>query len=463
MTEQKRIGDILIERGLIDPATAELIETERMLRRSRFLSAAVASGRVSEHEALTALAVQDGLPAVDLGRCVLSTAVVRRVPVEVARQHLILPVREDGNHLLVAMASPKDRNVLDELAFATGMTVLPHVALHSRLTEIIPRAHSALTAFYRAPLAPEEIAPGQEYVPIISDDRAAPPAVDIEVVIDTDDLAEVEPDAVQEVPAPVAPAPTTQKKLVLVVEDDAEIAHLVGATIGQLGHDVLIAGRGLDALRLIKQRRPDLIVLDAMLPEVHGFEICRKVKESKRFGATPVLMISAIYRGWRLAEDIKATYRVDAFLEKPFRVADLRRAAQQLLERGAVTAQDDAKLGNEALALARDAKAALARGEVDVATEKLRRAESLEPFSASIQFLVAAALEKREKPFQAIFHYERAIELKPDFFAAARNAAALYQSRGFKNKAAEMWERALHSAPTQETKDQIKQYLMSLL
>ncbi len=117
MSEKKRrIGEILIERGVIDRATAELIETERLLSRSRFLSAALSSGRVSESDALMALAVQEGLPSVDLARAVLNMAVVRRVPLNVARQHLIVPIREDGNHLMLAMANPLDQKVLDELA-----------------------------------------------------------------------------------------------------------------------------------------------------------------------------------------------------------------------------------------------------------------------------------------------------------------------------------------------------------
>ena len=65
------------------------------------------------------------------------------------------------------------------------------------------------------------------------------------------------------------------------------------------------ADRGLTALRLVKERHPDLIVLDAMLPEVHGFEIARRIKGSQRYGSIPIIMVSAVYRGWRYAEDLK--------------------------------------------------------------------------------------------------------------------------------------------------------------
>ncbi len=55
----------------------------------------------------------------------------------------------------------------------------------------------------------------------------------------------------------------------------------------------------------MKEQTPDLIVLDAMLPEVHGFEIARRIKHSERYGHVPIIMVSAVYRGWRYAEDLK--------------------------------------------------------------------------------------------------------------------------------------------------------------
>jgi CheY-like chemotaxis protein len=472
VAESKRIGEILVDRGVIDDATAELIEAERLLMRSRFLSAAVANGRVSEADALTALAVRDGVPSVDLARAVLSTAVTKRVPQAVARRHVILAVREEGENLLVAMANPADRKVVAELSFATGLNVIPHAALHSRLMELIPKVYATSAPFFRGPLAPAEIG-DEEHVPIVSDQARVPRGLDIEVVVDDDVLTigeEAEtaaPSAPEQRPAADArgkPAAAGERRVVLVVEDEPDIAKLITRTLSPLGYELIESGRGLEALHLIKQHRPALIILDAMLPEVHGFEICRKVKESKRFGSTPVLMISAIYRGWRIAEDIKATYKADAFLEKPFRVADLRRLAQRLLEnQGAATAGDDAPASAEARALAQKGQQALADGDAAQALIELRQAESLEPFSAAIQFLIAQALEKRDRAFQAIYHYERAMELKPGFFAAARSAAVLYQSRGFKHKAAELWERALDCAPNQDLREQIKLHLMDLL
>ncbi|MBN1961358.1 MAG: response regulator [Deltaproteobacteria bacterium] len=460
MPKSKRIGDILVERGVIDHTTAELIEAERLLTRSRFLSAAVAHGRISEIDALAALSTRDGIPAIDLSRAIISTSIVKRVPIAMAQQHILLPVRIDGPYLLVAMATPKDKKVIDELAFAAGMQVLPHAALYSRLIELIPKVYAAAGSYFRAPLAPAELN-NQEYAPVITGDEIAD-ELDVEVVIDSD-IESIEEDS--ETSANVTAATTKVKsntKVILVVEDEPDIAKLINSTLNPLGCEIINASRGLEALQLIKARQPALIILDAMLPEVHGFEICRKVKESKRFANIPVLMISAVYRGWQIADDIKATYKADAFMEKPFRVADLRHIVTQLLERTHINDSDE-QLSDTAQRLLQKGQEFLALDDYAQAVDQLQEAESLEPFSAAIQFLLAVALEKYDRAFQAIYHYERAIELKPDYFSAAQKAAQLYHARGFRQKAVEMWQRAMSSAPNPEVREKIKLHLVSLL
>src|SRR5258708_3671465 len=104
-------------------------------------------------------------------------------------------------------------------------------------------------------------------------------------------------------------------KLVLVVDDDEEIRKLLKRLLVQKGRRVLEADRGLLALRLVKDHVPDLIILDAMLPELHGFDIARRIKGSAKYGQIPIIMISAVYRGWRIAEDLKQNYGVDEYFE----------------------------------------------------------------------------------------------------------------------------------------------------
>src|SRR5262249_50250553 len=109
------------------------------------------------------------------------------------------------------------------------------------------------------------------------------------------------------------------KQMVLVVDDEPDIRKMVRRLLEDRGYRVTEAGHGRDALNLIKEQPPDVIVLDAMLPEVHGFDIAKRIKGTERYGHIPIVMISAIYRGWRFAEDVKQSYGVDAYLEKPFK------------------------------------------------------------------------------------------------------------------------------------------------
>ncbi|MEO1174517.1 MAG: response regulator, partial [Myxococcota bacterium] len=252
-----------------------------------------------------------------------------------------------------------------------------------------------------------------------------------------------------------------EAKTVVIVDDEPEILRLLVTTIKTLNVNIVSALRGLEALLKIKKYKPDLVVTDAMLPEVHGFEIVKKLKDSKRFKDTPVLMISAIYRGWRIAEDIKLTYQVDAFLEKPFRVAELRHQVTQLLE--STKRNSGTEMQNQALSLYGQGVEAYKGGQLDQAFNALKEAESLEPFSSRVQFMIARVLERQERPLQSIYHYERAIELNPRMFAATKNLALLYQAKGFKNKAIEMWERSLRAAPSDEVREQIKTHLVSIL
>ena len=109
----------------------------------------------------------------------------------------------------------------------------------------------------------------------------------------------------------------------LVVDDELDIRRLLRRVLEDRGYRVREADRGHTAMRMLKERTPDLLILDAMLPEVHGFEIARRMKGTERFGHVPIVMVSAVYRGWRFAEDLKASYGVDAYIEKPFRVGDV--------------------------------------------------------------------------------------------------------------------------------------------
>jgi DNA-binding response OmpR family regulator len=255
-------------------------------------------------------------------------------------------------------------------------------------------------------------------------------------------------------------------KLILVVDDEEEIRKLLKRLLTQKGYRVIEADRGLLALRLVKDHVPDLIILDAMLPELHGFDIARRIKGSAKYGRIPIIMVSAVYRGWRIAEDLKKSYGIEEYLEKPFRISDVIEAVQRLLKRNDAPAEskrDPEYLSSEAEKALNEGVAAYKAGQLEEAVEHLKRGVQIDPLAYRLHFHLALLYGKQGKVYEAIQDLERAIDLNPKHFAALKNLAVLYEKAGFKNKAVEMWQRCAASAPDEPTQATIRDHLMKLI
>jgi DNA-binding response OmpR family regulator len=253
-------------------------------------------------------------------------------------------------------------------------------------------------------------------------------------------------------------------RTVLVVDDEDDIRKLLRRLLTTRGYRVLEADRGLLALRLVKEHAPDLIVLDAMLPEVHGFDIARRIKGSRRYGKIPIIMVSAVYRGWRYAEDLKQSCGVEHYLEKPFRIADVVRAVDQCLDQERANASPpDPEISQEAEAALNAGVASYKAGRLDEAVEHLRQGVKIDPLAYRLHFHLGLLYGKKNQVYEAISELETAIEINSRHFAAVKNLAILYQKAGFRNRAVEMWQRALSLAPDDVTKQTIKQHLLQLL
>lgn len=258
------------------------------------------------------------------------------------------------------------------------------------------------------------------------------------------------------------PEPPRGAPMILVVDDEPDIVRLLEKALTVEGYRVTSASRGLEALQLVKEKQPNLVLLDAMLPEIHGFEICKKIKTSKRFGMIPVIMISAVYRGWRYAQDVKETYGADDYFEKPFRLVPLLRRVHTLLDAGPAKPDTQVNL-NTADQHYKKAMQLYREKNFNEAQNALNEACRLDPFNPNIHYALANVLLAKNQVFDAIREYENTIELKPDLFAPLRNLAILYQKKGFKNKAVEMWERSLRCSPEGPLRQQIKEQLLKLL
>jgi len=118
-------------------------------------------------------------------------------------------------------------------------------------------------------------------------------------------------------------------KRILVVEDDAAILRGLRDNLTFEGYEVVTASNGADALRLIDCDRPDLLVLDVMLPAMSGFEVCRRMR---RAGVeTPVLMLTA--RGQEVDRVMGLDLGADDYMTKPFSVPELLARVRAILRR----------------------------------------------------------------------------------------------------------------------------------
>src|SRR5205085_10719715 len=126
---------------------------------------------------------------------------------------------------------------------------------------------------------------------------------------------------------------------VLAVDDDFDILRMLDRTLKSAGYVVELARDGREAEEKLNTEKYDLILLDAMLPYVHGFEICARLKASPRTRSTPVILVSAVYRGWRYAHDARETFGADDYLEKPFHLPELLRRVEERLSGGPKAAE----------------------------------------------------------------------------------------------------------------------------
>ncbi|MFH1036004.1 MAG: response regulator transcription factor [Pseudomonadota bacterium] len=121
------------------------------------------------------------------------------------------------------------------------------------------------------------------------------------------------------------------KPVVLVVEDERDILDLVDFHLRQAGYQVLKAPDGLQGLRLAQEQRPDLLVLDLMLPGLDGKELCRRLKQSEATRAIPVLMLTALAS--ETDRIIGFEIGADDYLTKPFSPRELVLRVQAILRR----------------------------------------------------------------------------------------------------------------------------------
>ena len=115
---------------------------------------------------------------------------------------------------------------------------------------------------------------------------------------------------------------------ILVVDDEASVTDLIAYNLRKALYDVQIAANGRDALRLAREYQPDLILLDLMIPEIDGLDVCRELRKSSD---VPVIMITA--RGEEIDRVLGLEIGADDYVTKPFSVRELMARVKAVLRR----------------------------------------------------------------------------------------------------------------------------------
>jgi DNA-binding response OmpR family regulator len=102
---------------------------------------------------------------------------------------------------------------------------------------------------------------------------------------------------------------------ILVIEDDPATLRLMGYTLRHGGYQVLTASNGLEGIRKAQNEKPDLIILDVMLPGIDGFEICHRLRSKPSTAQLPILMLSA--KAQEIDKDTGLKVGADDYLAKP--------------------------------------------------------------------------------------------------------------------------------------------------
>jgi len=454
-------------------------------------SAALRLGLAQEGALARALADVHGCPAVDFTKSVVPCANLDVVAPAFCRQRRVLPVSVSRTELVLAMADPDDYALADEVRFVSGRNVLRYAAVPAaieRVLEGLAREAGRGAIAWRGPQAPALPDPAAAWVGVVHGAKRQEEGIDLPEITSTMELvgladsveatpfsapspARRERPAAHAVPRPLPAADENETtvriegigagKLALVADASTEAREEAAALLAKLGCTVLQAATGRAALDIIREARPDLVLVEAMLPMTPGFEVCRAVKGDPVLRPTAVVLTSAVHRG-TVAADAKVAFGADAFLEKPWRPDEVVRVAKLLLFGPAGDPAEQAAR-DAAQAAWREGAKLLQAGRVDEAAGILREAAAKDDLSAEAHYFLGVALARQGILFEAAAALARAAELRPDVDVAHQVLAQTYEALGFQKSAREAWARAIETCKDEKKKGDMQVRLMQLL
>ena len=119
--------------------------------------------------------------------------------------------------------------------------------------------------------------------------------------------------------------------LILVVEDEKDLQDLLGYNLRQAGHKTTVVGTGREALTSVLEHRPDLVILDLMLPDASGLDVCRKVKGDPATRDVPIIIVTA--KGDEVDRVVGFELGADDYVVKPYSIRELLLRVDAVLRR----------------------------------------------------------------------------------------------------------------------------------
>ena len=119
-------------------------------------------------------------------------------------------------------------------------------------------------------------------------------------------------------------------KRILVIDDDPTLLKLAQGVLHSNGFDVIASADAPNGLETAMKQKPDLIVLDVMMPIINGFNICRLMKSQKALKHIPIILLTS--RSTKADQDIGTEVGADAYLSKPFKTEEFLDKIRELLK-----------------------------------------------------------------------------------------------------------------------------------
>ena len=177
---------------------------------------------------------------------------------------------------------------------------------------------------------------------------------------------------------------------ILIVDDNRILTEIIGHRFRMTGHDCRTAGDGEAALALVRQDPPDLIILDVMMPNRNGYQVCRELKSAPRTSGIPILILTA--RGQKQDRVWARDAGADDIMVKPFEMEELEKRVEELLRKSALRSAKDTLDPEGYVPLDEEIEALRRRGEPFASVEFALDGRALEVFEQKYGPPAAASL-----------------------------------------------------------------------